>query len=301
MGRLKGTGGGIVVVVATASLLAAGLGTAASAPHAGAKLASTPMLKVKLAHGKLTLNGPRTFHAGRVNVSLTVKGNQAQAQVVSFAKGYGFKRYIKDFQTFVQGGHGPSESKAGLAALNHLVDKTKFFGGFTAAKGSTMTGTIVLPTAGTYVIYDDTTGSDPHKLNVTGPEVKRVSPDSSGTIKATSAKRFRGATTAAAHGTITYKNVSSGKQASPHFLELQHVKKGTTRKDVEMALMSNSNSQPSWVLKGELQTDVIGPGQSMTFNTHLPKGEYVELCFFPDLQTGIPHAFMGMIGTITLN
>jgi hypothetical protein len=32
----------------------------------------------------------------------------------------------------------------------------------------------------------------------------------------------------------------------------------------------------------------------------LPKGEYVEVCFFPDPKTGMPHAYMGMIGTVTL-
>jgi hypothetical protein len=292
--------GGIVVGVATLSLLAAGLDTAVSAPHARSVIAPTPTLKVKIAQGHFGLHGPMTLQAGRVNLSLTVKGKEAEIQVVRFSKHYGFKRYVKDFGIFFGGQGQNGESNKGLAALRRLVHNTKFFGGLDAAHGATAIGSIYLPRGGTYVIYNDTAGSDPHKLKVTGPVARRATPKSSGTIKTTSAKRFAGAKTAAAHGVVTFSNVSSGAGRSPHFLVLQHVKKGTTRKDVEMALMSDSNDQPSWALPEMMQTDVVGPGQSMTFNTDLPKGQYVELCFFPDLQTGVPHAFMGMIGMINL-
>ena len=38
----------------------------------------------------------------------------------------------------------------------------------------------------------------------------------------------------------------------------------------------------------------------MTVTYHLTKGEYVLLCFMPDPKTGMPHAFMGMIGIVHL-
>jgi hypothetical protein len=299
MARFR-TSGAVVVAVATAGVFAAGFGTAVSAPHVRAPVAPTPTLKVNVAHGKFSVHGSRTFQAGRVNLSMTVEGKPVECAVARFAKGYGFKAYIKDFQTFAQGQGPNGESKAGLKALNHLAKRATFFGGLKVGHGRTARGSVVLPKAGTYYIYDDTLGKYPHKLTVTGPVAQRAVPDSSGTIKATSAKRFAGAKVLAARGIITYKNVSSGSNASPHFLVLQHVAKGTTRKDVEKAFMSNSNSQPPWVRKGSKEIDVISPGQSMTFNVNLPKGQYAELCFFPDLQTGIPHAFMGMIGIITL-
>ena len=47
-------------------------------------------------------------------------------------------------------------------------------------------------------------------------------------------------------------------------------------------------------------TDAISPGYAQTLNYSLPAGEYVELCFFPDPKTGIPHAFMGMVKTVQL-
>jgi hypothetical protein len=299
MGRRRKVTTAATVAVATGSLLAAGLGTAASAPRAAAKLAPTPTLKVKMAHGKFIVHGPTAFRAGRVNLSLTVKGKDGAAQVVRFADGYGFKRFSHDIGVVAQGG-GETESKAGLKALNRVVNHTTFIGGLQTGHGATGTGSIVFPRGGTYVIYNDTAGSDPHKLTVTGPAVKRAAPNSTGVVKTTSAKRFRNTATGPAKGTLTFRNVSSGKGASPHFLVLQHVKKGTTRKDVETALMSDSGGPPSFGLDGEMDTDVIGPGQAMTLNTDLPKGRYVTLCFFPDLKTGIPHAFMGMIGFIRL-
>ena len=158
---------------------------------------------------------------------------------------------------------------------------------------------MTLPKAGTYYLYNDS-GDLPaqaKKLTVTGPEAKRAKPQSSATVKATSAKRFAGATTLPAHGTITFKNVSTN---SPHFLDLQHVKQGTTRKQVIDFLNSGVQKEPSWGRQGQAGTDVVGEGQSQTLSYKLPKGEYVEWCFFPDLQTGMPHALMGMVRVVHL-
>jgi hypothetical protein len=33
----------------------------------------------------------------------------------------------------------------------------------------------------------------------------------------------------------------------------------------------------------------------------LPAGDYAEVCFFPDLETGMPHAFMGMVRIVHLS
>jgi hypothetical protein len=300
MARLKFSRGVVVVVAATTSLIAVGIGAAASAPHAGAKVAKTPTVKVTISHGNFTLHGPTSLQAGRVNLAMTVKGKEAEILVVSFAKGYDFDSYTTDFGTYAQGQGDQGESQEGLDALNHLVDNTTFYGGLDAAKGDTSTGSIVLPTAGSYYVFNDTTGTDPNKLKVTGPAVKRATPESSGRITAKSGERFGGDSTVDAKGTLTFSNVSKGDTESPHFLVLQHVKDGTTRKDVEDFFASGNQGNPPFALPGGAQTDVVSPGLSMTLDTDLPKGEYIELCFFPDLMTGVPHAFMGMIGTVTL-
>jgi hypothetical protein len=53
-------------------------------------------------------------------------------------------------------------------------------------------------------------------------------------------------------------------------------------------------------LAGGVQTDLLGEEVSQTLTYHLPEGEYVEMCFFPDLQTGMSRALMGMVGIATL-
>jgi hypothetical protein len=53
-------------------------------------------------------------------------------------------------------------------------------------------------------------------------------------------------------------------------------------------------------LDGSTGTDTLTTGESQTLTYSLPKGEYVELCFFPDPMTGMPHALMGMIGIVHL-
>ncbi len=82
----------------------------------------------------------------------------------------------------------------------------------------------------------------------------------------------------------------------PHFLFLVQVVEGTTTDQVLEYLQSGVEEPPPWALAGELSTDVLSMGNSMTVDYKLPKGQYVALCFFPDPKMGgMPHAFMGMI------
>jgi len=53
-------------------------------------------------------------------------------------------------------------------------------------------------------------------------------------------------------------------------------------------------------VRPNVDTDVLSPGQSQTLTYTLPKGTYAEMCFFPDLKTGMPHAAMGMVRIVHL-
>ena len=100
-----------------------------------------------------------------------------------------------------------------------------------------------------------------------------------------------------AKGTIEFYNKATN---SPHFLFLMHVKKGTTRKTMIKALQSGPGQGPNIFRNGSLGTDVIFTGHSQTLTYDLPAGDYAEVCFFPDLKTGMPHAFMGMVRIVHL-
>jgi hypothetical protein len=97
------------------------------------------------------------------------------------------------------------------------------------------------------------------------------------------------------NGTITFENNST---ESPHFLVLQQVKDGTTRKQAIAALQSNG---PGPFLRHEQASDVVTYGHAMNMHVHMPAGTYAEMCFFPDPQTGMPHALMGMVRIVHLN
>jgi hypothetical protein len=45
---------------------------------------------------------------------------------------------------------------------------------------------------------------------------------------------------------------------------------------------------------------VISPGHTIVWKYHAPKGRYLALCFYPDKDTGVPHAFMGMFALLNL-
>jgi hypothetical protein len=295
-----------VAAVATAAvgLTTVGAGAAVVHPSGSAATAATPKLTATISKkGLLRLTGPHSFRAGRVDLSLksslsNASEDQASIDVASFKKGYTFPDFKADIAAFTAsyGENGPSP--AGVKALDHAVAHATVYGGLISDPGQTETGSILLPKAGTYYIWNDSgIPAQPTKLVVTGPEVVRASPHSTATVTATTAKRFGGATTLPATGTITFKNTSIN---SPHELDLGHVKTGTTRAQILAFLMSSNMSEPSFALPGEIQTDVVGPGKSVTLSYSLPKGEYVELCFFPDLQTGIPHALMGMFRIVHL-
>jgi hypothetical protein len=286
----------VIAGVTMMSLVGVGLAGGAQASPA-ARVAPTPHLAAKISKSQLTLGGPRTFRAGRVAISLKAVGGEREMQVVSFTRGYSMAKLRADLSAFGRSEGPMGASKAGLRHLRNAVRHTHLWGGLDAPAGHTTRGTVVLPHAGTYFVYNDSNAvpSMAKKLTVRGPVAHRAKPNSHKTVIATNAKRFAGASVLPAHGVITFRNASHN---SPHLLGLLHVKKGTTRKQVLQAL--TGNAPPTFLLPGQAGTDVVGEGVSMTLRLDLPRGQYAELCFFPDLQTGMPHAFMGMIRMVTL-
>jgi hypothetical protein len=282
---------------AATALVAVGGGVASGTPHAQSKLIATPKLVVTISKGLYHVKGPRHFSAGRVDVVLHAKKGEQEVGFARLHKGYTFAEAKKDYNA------AQAQSPAALKALNRIVRHVTFYGGIDSGNGhTTVSGSVVLPKAGTYYVLDDENGpftASPVKLHVSKRQGSRVTPKTSGLAKAITAKRWRGSPTLPADGTIKVKNASTN---SPHFLALFQVKKGTTRKEVIKALNSSSQGPPPFALRhgGSTGTDALSPGISQTLTYSLPKGTYVEACFFPDLQTGIPHALMGMVRIVRL-
>ncbi|HVY11809.1 MAG TPA: hypothetical protein VHB18_16845 [Mycobacteriales bacterium] len=283
-------------VVAVTALPA--LGTAqAKAAHL-----STPHLTVTAdKSGTFDLKGPRHFSAGRVDLTLHAKKGEQEIAIMRLHSGYTLDNLKSDFGTFGQSQDAPSPD--GIAALNNIVKHTTFYGGLDSGAGhTTVNGSVVLPKAGTYYLLNDENGPGADqaiKLHVSPRAGSRTAPSVDAKVTATNAKRFGGAVNLPAKGTIEFTNKATN---SPHFLFLMHVKKGTTRKVMVKALQSPPGQPggPNIFRDGSVGTDVLFMGHSQTLTYDLPAGTYAEVCFFPDLKTGMPHALMGMVRMVHL-
>lgn len=287
----------LAVVAATVTTAAGAVaGSAPAAVSAPRATGAAPSLHAIINKHKFVLKGSRHLQATRVNLTLTAKGGDREVEIVKFKTGYTFKDLVTDIKAF-GASFGPNgASKSGLKHLRRAVHHTTLYGGLDAGAKHAGHGTVVLD-AGTYTVFDDSGNypRHPKTLRVSGPSVT-VPPQSSATVTAAGDDRFGGDKTLPAKGTIGFDNHAD----QPHFLILQHVKSGTTRKQVHKYFAAGGQGEPSWALRESAATDTISPGLGQTLTYSLPKGEYVELCFFPDLQTGMPHANMGMYRLVHL-
>src|SRR5262249_23714601 len=124
-----------------------------------------------------------------------------------------------------------------------------------------------------YVLFDDS-GNVPRRvvhLTVTANSGPQTLPATTKTVVAKTDRRFGGDSTLPAQGDVLFKNNST---ESPHFLVLQRVKDGTTRKQVVQSF--STDAPPSFVLPGEQESDAIGKGDAMVLHLNLKPGTYAE-------------------------
>jgi hypothetical protein len=279
---------GAAAVVLTPVLVDA---SAASAPvaqqsRAGAgaqKKAQT--LTVSTTKKKIEVKGTKGLRAGRVGLRVKGKGD-GTVSVVALADGYSFDDLRKDFGKV---------DKGDVKALRRVVAKVDFLGGL----GTGERGTITLPKAGDYTafLFGDRGPTSPVSFRA-GTVLRKPPVKVDGKVVAKTGARWGGADRLPAEGTLMLKNAATD---SPHFLAMAQVVEGTTKDDVLEFLQNETPEEPPWVLEGELETDVVSEGRSMTIDYDLPPGQYVALCFFPDPKMGgMPHALMGMVKMLHL-
>ena len=281
----------LTAAVSVATLAFGGL---TLAPQVASAAPAGTVIRVAITDHGMYVNGPTTFPAGRVHLSIDASGKARGVEIAMLHSGYTFKDFKDDVRTLGENLFGPNgNKKKGLKAEAHLIANITGVGGLYADDGQARHGTVMVKQAGAnYVLYDDS-GDIPRRpvfLTVTsasGPQ--QLAPVEARVIAKTN-RRFDGKRVLPADGDIRFINLST---ESPHFLELQHVKEGTTRKDVINSF--SSNSRPDFLLNGTQDIDVLTSDQRMNVHLHLPPGKYAEMCFFPDPKTGEPHALMGMV------
>lgn len=285
-----------LAVAASAVGLVAGGAGAFAAPNAPS---ATPTLKATIANHKLTVVGSSSFAAGQLDVSLTAVDTESEVGVFRLHPGYTFQALRNDVQAFGASYNKQGQpSKAGLKHLRHAISNTTSYGGLDVEKGKTDDATLLIPkAAGTYVIFNDSDNlpKQPTTLTVTAASGPQSLPKADASVVAKTDKRFGGASTLPAQGIVRFKNIST---ESPHFMYLQHAKKGTTRKEVIASV--EQQGKPKWALSGAQGTDFLSTNGAMNVQLNLPAGTYALMCFFPDPNTGQPHAAMGMVEMVTL-
>jgi plastocyanin len=165
--------------------------------------------------------------------------------------------------------------------------------------GSTM---CVLLSPGTYFALDTTpqtvTPEQIATVSVGGAPHGSTPPHITGAITAIGAMSWApGPTRIPAQGTLAFLNAST----ETHFVSMVRYQAGKTLADLR-AVLADPAADPGTVLDmtAHLDSGVVSAGRGQTLSYSLPAGSYAVLCFWPDLATGMPHAAMGMVRSITV-
>ena len=286
-------------LTAAASVATLGFGGLTLAPEVANAAPAGTVIRVAITDHGMYVNGPTSFPAGRVHLSIDAGGKPRGIEIIMLHSGYSFQDLRDDVRTLGENLFGPGgNKKKGLKAEAHFIANATAVGGLYADDGQARHGTVMVKQAGAnYVLFDDSGNLPKHPvfLTVTSPSGPQELAPVEGRIIAKTNRRFDGKRVLPADGDIRFVNEST---ESPHFVELQHVKAGTTRKDVIQALQSDG--RPDFLLDGIQDIDVLSSNQRMNVHLHLPPGAYAVMCFFPDPKTGDPHAFMGMVRIVHL-
>jgi hypothetical protein len=268
--------------VATAATLAAVTVVGETAAGASER-AGIPTRIVRMVNGHINIDGGNTLHAGRINFKVVTGQGTHVLQILRLHRGYTLQDLGPDFGRAFSGD---------TDAIRRLDEKVTWRGGAQAKPHKPGFFTVTLGRGHFFMLDQNGPGLTPFR--VVGDPVQRPGVPHQSKITAFSYGFESEPETIPADGTLYFFNQSD----QPHFLVMQHVKEGTTRKQVKHGL--RTNGRPSWVLPGGNSAGVVSPYFGQTLQYDLPPGKYVIMCFWPAIDTGMPHAFMGMFKFIHL-
>lgn len=286
-----------VAVLATGALAAAALiapttATAASAAQTARAAGRHVSVSISKHH---VVKMPKVLRPGVHRITIHSKKG-AELQIVRKRKGYTDKKLAHDSNAAM--------NKHKIPALKRFEKNTVFIGGVVTAPGKT--GTLVTRLArGKYIALDINAGKIRTEkmthFTVSGKRLTGKAPKVP-TIKALHAVDFSAnPASIPRHGLLGFAN----KSTDNHFVEVAMLKKGKTIDDVATWMEATKQGQdagPPPVNEAHgAESGVVSPGHKMSFGYHLPAGNYVLLCWWPDADMGgMPHTFMGMYRGITV-
>jgi hypothetical protein len=276
---------GRLVTALLSALAMGGLGLA-GAGTAGAST-TIPIVTVHVSSTHVRLSTGTTLHAGRVIYRVvTTKGDHG-LQVARLHRGYTLQEAGQDLDKAFSGD---------VQAIRRVDSHITFRGGAEARPNRPGRFSITLA-SGTYLFVDQ--NSNAHTfVTVVGARPKRPIIPAQGSITAYS-YGWGVSNHLPANGWIRLFNQSD----QPHFLEVEHVAQRTTDAMVRRVFSncSESGPPPSWLLKANTSSGTITPYFGEKLHVNLPAGKYLIACFWPDDDTGMPHACMGMWKLVQLS
>ena len=273
-----------VLGLATSGLLAAPATAAPASPDLSVKGVPTVVATMTKTHIRLSV-GHHT-RAGRVMFKVVAGDDHGhELQLLRLHRGYTARQAQADFGKAFRGN---------VAAVNRVDHHITLLGGAAAKPGRPGWFSVNLHANRLMVV--DQNGPAATVLRVHGKPASRPPVPHDSRITALSYGFDLSSNTIPAAGWTLVSNHSD----QPHFVVINRVKPGTTRKMVHHYFKSGSQKQPSWGLRANTSTGVVSPYRTQTFHYDLPAGRYLIMCFWPDDETGMPHAYMGMWHLLTL-
>ena len=258
---------------------------------------------------------PSELEAGRYVLSVTNSRSSEEDAGVGFVQApegmtaaelIGFMASLSATPEAADGEAAPAEEAGGTGAPSWYYE-TEIAGGVYAPAGETAYAVIDL-SAGEWMLWGDLPEAPqaPVPVIVTG-EAPADQPTPAADVTIAMQEMSFSVDGSLTAGPQTIALTNAGQQ--PHFLLMIGVPEGTTPEDF-LALSAAfagdpTASPPAGLSFQELTTGIestdLSSGGTVWLHADLAAGTYVLACFFPDQETGAPHAFLGMVDVVTVS
>ena len=265
--------------------VASGSAQAVTAHHRASTTAPDTARLVRAVHvtigvSKQGVTRSRTgFRPGYTVFDIRSTGGGGTVEVMRLKHGYTLKMLRKDFGGLFNGD---------VEAVRRIDHKVMMYGGSQVDRHRTSSFATYLE-AGRYLIANLDRGTLTW-MRVAGKPQARSHPVATGQINVVDDDRFANPDRKRHTGWMRTTNRSD----EPHFVDLAHVKRSTTYKQAKKYFDGGAKGQPRWALPEMGGTLVVGPGHTVWWSYDLPRGKYLEMCWWPSDEDGMPHALMGM-------
>ena len=281
-----------LLLTATAGLAATGGAAQASGTHHTSARATQLTVTITSSGKGVKVSDSRIRPGNTTFEVVRGKHGGGLLQVLRLKKGYSLTDAFGDFAAAF-----PNNAPPDVAAVRRIDRNVVFYGGMEAVKGSHNQWAVNIDHRGKYYVVN----LDKNTLTTfkaKGKHQKRSMPSADGRLNIAPGNVWKPGKHNAHKGWMNTTN----RAAEPHFADVEHVKKGTTRKEV-LDFFMNPTGPPTFIAKDGAATDtgVISPGHTFRWKYSLPKGTYFSACFWPSKVDGTPHAFMGMVDVFKLH